>query len=344
MKRHRDSQTRHITSQADIAAAAHVSTATVSRVVNNSDLVRPAVRDRVRTHMELLGYFPHGAARALVYNRSWTIGAVIPTLNSDLFARGIDALMKRLREMDYSLMVVSSEYSPDNEAFLIKRLLERGVDGLFLVGQERQPQSLKLLERSHRPYVESYITDATDKAHAIGFNNAKASETLVDHLVELGHRRIGALAGITRYNDRARKRLQGFRQAMRRHGLKIADHHIREIAYDIGEARRSFGLFLEDEYPPTALVCGNDLIAMGALIEAVARGVEIPRQMSIAGIDNHPLSRHSNPPLTTIDIPATQFGIHSAEALVAAIESGTPINRHEFEAPLVIRASTSPPA
>ncbi|GJL81151.1 MAG: transcriptional regulator [marine bacterium B5-7] len=344
MKRLNEDAVRRMPSQADIAAAARVSTATVSRVVNNSKLVRPEVRDRVRAEMERLGYFTHGAARALAYNKSWTIGAVIPTLNSDLFARSIDALMRRLREMDYSLMVVSSDYSLDDETFLIKRLLERGVDGIFLVGGERLPQSQKLLKLSHRPYIESYITDVPGNKRAIGFNNAKACSALVEHLVELGHRRIGMLAGITRYNDRARKRLEGFRQSMSLHGLPVADHHVREVNYDIDEARREFSLFLEDNDPPTALVCGNDLIAMGALIEANARGIDIPRCMSIVGIDNHPLSRHSNPPLTTIDIPAIQIGIRSAEALVAAIETGAPVNRHDLEAPLIIRETTSSPA
>ena len=334
---------KRLPSQADIAAAAGVSTATVSRVVNQSSLVSDQLRTRVLDEMERHGYFPHGAARALAYNKSWTIGAVIPTLDNDLFARGIDALMKRLREMDYSLMVVSSDYSLEDETFLVRRLLERGVDGIFLVGQERLPQTVTLLERSRRPYVESYISDDRDRQGYIGFSNVAASTTAVEHLIQLGHRRIGMLSGVTSGNDRALHRVKGFREAMARHDLEINERFIAEIHYDIDEARQAFARILAEQERPTALVCGNDFIAMGVLIEGQARGFRIPENMSVVGIDNHPLARHAHPPLTTIDIPAVAIGKLSAESLVQAIEQGTPIGRHEMAAPLIVRRTTCPP-
>ncbi|KAA3631729.1 MAG: LacI family transcriptional regulator [Proteobacteria bacterium] len=334
---------RRIPSQADIAAAANVSTATVSRVVNNSSLVSEGLRERVLAEMERLGYYPHGAARALAYNRSWTIGAVVPTLDSDLFARGIDALMKRLREKDYSLMVVSSDYSLEDEAHLVRRLLERGVDGLFLVGQERLPDTAKLLERSGRPYVESYISDCNDRSGFIGFSNYRVSTLAVDHLYRIGHRQIGMLAAITHHNDRAFYRVKGFRARVRELGLELNEHWVREIIYDIDVARRAFGDLLDSQNYPTAMLCGNDLIAMGVLIEAQARGFPIPDCMSVVGIDDHPMSRHTNPPLTTIAIPAKEIGTLAADALIESIEQGKSIGRYEMDAPLVVRGTTASP-
>ena len=336
-----EGSTRRIPSQADIAAAAQVSTATVSRVVNNSSLVSPALRERVLAEMDRLGYYPHGAARALAYNKSWTIGAVIPTIDNDLFARGIGALMKRLREMDYSLMVVSSDYSLADEANLVRRLLERGVDGLFLIGQERLPETRRLLERSGRPYVESYISDDLERENNIGFSNFDAGFAGTRHLVELGHHRIAMLAGIGEGNDRARQRLAGYRACLEAHGLAVDESLIHEVPYEIDAARVAFGSLVEQAAPPTALMCGNDLIAMGVLFEARALGISIPERLSVVGVDNHPLSRHAWPPLTTIDIPAIEIGRLAAERLVDAIEHGTAIGRHALDAPLIVRGTTA---
>lgn len=329
--------------QVDIAEAANVSTATVSRVVNGSPMVRPEVRERVVRAMDRLGYFPNGVAQALARNKSWTIGAVVPTLENDLFARGIDALIKRLRRGDYSLMVVSSDYSLDSEAIEVKRLLERGVDGLLLVGQQRNPETARLLQRSGRPYVEAYSSDASTRDNFIGFNNAAAAASLVDHLHDLGHRRFGMLSGITAGNDRAAMRLVGVRERLAHHGLALEPDLVREMPFEIDAAREGFRYMLNLPRRPTALICANDLIAMGALIEATVSDFPIPRQMSVAGIDNHPLSRHACPPLTTVDIPAGRIGEIAAEALIDAIEHGTPIGKHSLEAPLLVRQSTAPP-
>lgn len=329
--------------QSDIATAAKVSTATVSRVVNTSGVVSTEVRERVIEVMNRLGYYPNGAAQALANNKSWTIGAVVPTLENDLFARGINALMKQLYAKNYSLMVMSSDYSLLDEFDLVRKLLERGVDGLFLVGQERLPETNQLLEQSGRPYVETYISDSATRENHIGFSNKDASASLVDHLFKLGHRRFGMLSGITKDNDRALKRREGVADKLKQYQLEADDSLFIEIPYDIEAARLAFAKILTRPDRPTALICGNDLIAIGALIEARDSNFSIPQQMSIAGIDNHPLSKHTCPALTTIDIPAGQIGLQSADALVNAIESGKPIGTHEISAPLIIRQSTAPP-
>jgi LacI family transcriptional regulator len=329
--------------QADIAREASVSTATVSRVVNNAKSVSPTVRRRVLAEIEKRGYYPHAAARALAYHRSRTIGAVVPTLKSDLFARGIDALARRLRQMDYSLMVVASDYSLADEWVLVRRLLERGVDGLFLIGQQRYPGTLALLEESRRPFVESYISDDFERDGYVGFCNAKAAASVVDYLVALGHRRIAMFAGITDGNDRAYRRLAGVRARLGELGIPLLEHHTPELPYDVDAARAAFGNLCESASMPTALICGNDLIAMGVLVEAQARSINIPKHLSVVGFDNHPLARHTWPPLTTIDVPADEIGRRAADALVNAIEHGVPVGKHELEAPLVVRDTTAPP-
>lgn len=334
---------RKRSNQADIAAEARVSTATVSRVINTSGVVSDSVRERVEEAMERLGYVPNGVARSLTTNRSWTIGAVVPTLENDLFARGIDGLMKRLRTMDYSLMVMSSDYSLEDEYILVKRLLERGVDGLLLVGQSRLPRTTELLARSGRPYVEAYSSDLSERDNHIGFNNRAAAKSLVEHLYQLGHRHFGMLAGITKDNDRALGRRDGTLEALRSLGLDANSNIVTEVPYEIDAAREAFASLIQSNNPPTALVCGNDLIAMGALIEAQSMGLIIPDQISVVGFDDHPLSRHIWPGLTTVRVPAGRMGQESAVALVAAIEHGTPVGRRDIAAPLIRRNSTAPP-
>lgn len=335
--------TKGVTIQADIARLAKVSTATVSRVLNNSPLVREEVRARVRLAMEKLGYFPHGAARSLVLKRSWTIGVVVPTLDSDIFARSINALMNRLRQHDYTLIVSSSGYSFETEQRLVRRLLERGVDGLLLVGAKRPAATLALLKRSGKPYVNLYVTGPPSFGPAVGFSNRAASAALVDHLTGLGHRRIGMFAGITDGNDRAAQRLAGAVAAMKRHGLRLHAASTLELPYTIEASRTAFRDIRAKGDWPTALICGNDVLAMGVMFEAAAQHISIPNELSVAGFDNHPLTAHLVPSLTTIDVPADRMGEIAADNLVKAINDGDAPSNVVLPAPLLVRATTAPP-
>lgn len=340
----RDSATKGVTIQADIARAAKVSTATVSRVLNNSPLVREEVRARVSRAMDKLGYFPHGAARSLVLKRSWTIGAVVPTLDSDIFARSINALMNRLRQHDYTLIVSASGYSYDTEKQLVRRLLERGVDGLMLVGAKRPAETVEMLKRSGKPFLNIYITGTSSSGATIGFSNRAASAALVDHLVGLGHRRIGMFAGLTGSNDRAAERLVGACARMKRHGLKLHAASTVELPYTIEAARAAFRDIHAKGKMPTALICGNDILAMGVMFEAAAHGIDIPHQLSVAGFDNHPFTAHLTPSLTTIDVPADQMGEIAADNLVKAISEGVRLSNVILPAPLLARGTTARPA
>lgn len=334
---------KSVTIQADIARAAKVSTATVSRVLNHYPLVREEVRARVRRAMDKLGYFPHGAARSLVLKRSWTVGAVVPTLDSDIFARNINALMNRLRQHDYTLIVSSSAYSHETENHLVRRLLERGVDGLCLVGARRPGETVEMLNRSGKPFVYTYITSASASGPTVGFSNRGASATLVDHLVELGHRRIGMFAGITACNDRAAERLAGARARLKRRGLRLDGASTMELPYTIQAARTAFRKIAANGNLPTALICGNDILAMGVMFEAAVMGIAIPHQLSVAGFDNHPLTAHLSPSLTTIDVPADQMGEITADNLIKAIIDGVRLPNVVLPAPLLVRGTTARP-
>ncbi len=330
--------------QADIARAAKVSTATVSRVLNASPLVRHEVRRRVERAIKRHGYFPHGAARALASNRSFTIGAVIPTLSNAIFASGIHAFEARLAQANYTILLAVSNYSPQAEAIQVQRLLERGIDALMLVGNDHTAPTFVQLRRAAKAYVNTWTFDP-DSAHPnVGFSNRKAIAQVADHLVSLGHRDIGMLAGITSGNDRARERVEGLREALAGYGLPLAPQWLTEVPYSIAAARRAFGQMADRGRLPSALVGGNDVIALGALFEAVERGIAVPQDLSITGFDNLSLVEHIRPALTTVHLAAEEMGTAAAEALLIALESGRPVQSRELEARLLVRATTAPPS
>lgn len=329
--------------QADIARAAKVSTATVSRVLNNSSLVRSGLRTRVERAINELGYFPHGAARALAMNRSLTIGAIIPTLNNAIFASGINAFGGRLSRENYTLLLAVSNYSLENEAREARRLLERGIDGLLLVGNDHAPETYAALEQAGKAYVNTWTYEPDGRYPNVGFSNRKGIAELVDHLVALGHRDIGMLAGITEGNDRARERLLGTRETLGRYGLALAERATREIPYSVREARRALADLADRDALPTAIVCGNDVIALGVLFEAVDRRIRIPEDLSITGFDGLPLIEHVRPGLTTVQVPAERMGAAAAEALLRSLDEGGPVQGKEFPTTLLVRETTTAP-
>ncbi|NNF77967.1 MAG: LacI family DNA-binding transcriptional regulator [Rhizobiales bacterium] len=330
--------------QADIAEAAGVSTATVSRALNGTGIVTPEARKRIDAAIAELGYMPHGAARALASRRSHTVGAVIPTLASAIFAAGIDAFERHLNEAGLTMLLALSNYDLDIETLKVRRLLERGVDAIALVGNAHSPEVHELITRAGVPYVHTWAW-SPDAVHPhVGFSNFEAARQVAHHLADLGHSNIGMIAGIAKDNDRATQRVAGTRQGLIDRGLVLQDNQIIEAAYTHAAARQALRTLIKDgQGRPTAIVCGNDVLATGALIEAQAHEIDVPGELSLTGFDDLPLAAHLNPPLTTIVVPAEKMGQTAATALIAALELGEPARGQQLEARLVIRQTTAPP-
>ena len=325
--------------QSDVAELAGVSTATVSRVVNDSDEVKPSVRLRVLEAIERLQYLPHAGARALATQRSGTVGAIIPTLNNAIFAEGINAFERASQELGYSLILAVSHLDLQLEDRLVKNMIERGVDGLLLVGNDHNDNALQRLERSGVRHVCSWAFDSSARVANIGFDNADAMHAVVDHLVSLGHRQIGMLAGVTASNDRARERVNGTRQRLLHHGLQLPSERVVEVAYSIPESRQALSMLLSKDI--TALICGNDVIAYGALLEAQQLGIIVPDDLSIVGFDDLILSAELSPSLTTVQVGASAMGDVAARRLIEAVEHGSDIVSQRLSTQLVIRGTTA---
>ena len=180
---------RRSPTQTDVAARAGISTATVSRVLNTPHAVRPSVRAGVEKVIAELGYLPHGAARALASNRSRMIGAVIPTVNNEIFAAAINALEESLYPAGYILLLSVSNYDLETETRQVHRFIERGIDGLVLVGNDHLAETYRLLEQARMPYVNILSYDPECGRPNIGILNREAGIAAVEHLVGLGQYR-----------------------------------------------------------------------------------------------------------------------------------------------------------
>jgi LacI family transcriptional regulator len=188
----------------DVACAAGVSAATVSRSLNLPDQVKPAVRAHVIATAERLGHLADGAARALASRRSGAVGAIVPTLDTPIFATCIAALQQRLDEHGRVLLIASTGYDPAREARDLRGLLERGVDGVMLIGADHAATVWHLLASARVPVVVAWTTTgAPPGVPFIGFDNRAATRRLVSYLVDIGHRRIAMIAGPNPGNDRA---------------------------------------------------------------------------------------------------------------------------------------------
>ncbi|MDE2370678.1 MAG: LacI family DNA-binding transcriptional regulator [Burkholderiales bacterium] len=324
----------------DVAAAAGVSTATVSRVINRPGSVREPLRQRVTAAIARLGYVPHAGARALKLQRSGTVGAIFPTVDNAMFAAAIDALQQRLAAQGMQLLIATCGYDPEVEARQAVNLVTRGVDALTLCGTAQRPELLQFLRQRELPVVHSMTCPVPAGLVGVGFDNARAIGLAVRHLVELGHRRIAMLAGIARHNDRATARVAGVRRALRRAAL--AAPPLIECAYDIAAARAALRELLAARPRPTAVVCGNDVIAVGALLEAQALGIAVPEELSITGFDDIELARHLRPALTTLQVPTQTLWHLVADRLVAGLAGQAMPAATAVEVALRVRASTGP--
>ncbi len=325
-----------------VARAAGVSTATVSRAINTPELVSVALRERIAAVVDRLGWVPHGAARALATRRTGTIGAVFPTLTHGDFARALEGLQAELTRLGYRLLLACSEYSPEQEYQQVRKLVERGVDAVLLVGAQHHSELRPFLDRRAVPVLDSFVFDRDHPGASVGPDNHRALFRLTEHLIALGHRRFGVIAQETATNDRARARLAGIRAALARHALAIPPVHFAEGRWTIREGRDLFRRIATTDPAPTAVICGNAWLAVGAMLESQALGIDVPGALSIAGYDDIEIMAELPIPITTVRVAGDEVGRRAARHLVARIEGRAPPDAFECEAELVLRASSGP--
>ena len=326
-----------------VAREAGVSIATVSRALNTPERVTEPIRERVLDAAQRLNYIPDSAARALSLQKSYRIGALIPTIDNAIFARFLEALRQALRPAGYNLLIATYEFEPRLEVEEAKGLLEGGIDGLIMTGERRDPALFEMLATRNLPYVLTSIYLPEGPHPCVGYDNYGGAAALARYLADLGHRNIGMIQGPTAVNDRAVLRGQGVRDVLEERGIALPSNRVVECPFHITQSRTRLRHLLTNAPEITAVICGNDVLAIGALLEAQAMGLAVPDQLSIVGFDGLELAAQMSPPITTIDVPTGLMGRTAGEYLLATLRGEFALQKTLIETSLVVRGSTAPP-
>lgn len=327
----------------DVAERAGCSVATVSRALSNPAMVSEDVRERVRQVAAELGYLRNSAAGALRSRRTRTLGAVIPTLDHAIYARLVEALQNCAGEAGYSLLVTTSNFEIGREAREARLLVERGAEALVLVGHTHAPELCDLLASRRVPFVNTYTYRPGSGQPSVGFDNKAASAQVARFLVALGHRDFGLIMGFRRDNDRVKDRIAGASEALATAGIALPESAVMEEPYTIEGGREGLRRLLQSGSRPSAVICGSDVLAFGAIAECADRGIAVPQDISIAGFDDLDFAAHLKPALTTIRVPASEMGRRAAEFLIATLDDRPHAAHCPLDTDLILRDSTAPP-
>ena len=324
-----------------VAKMAGVSTATVSRALNKPNTVSEAVKKKIERIIKKIGYIPNAGARSLMLKRTGSIGVIVPTLDNAIFAQGLEEFQRQLSQSGYQMLVASTNYDPEIENQQMRNLLLQGVEGIAMFGSSQKLELIRLLRTRKLPYIHIGTLDTPLNGYAAGFDNKKAIQLGVEYLVQVGHRNFGMIAGKTENNDRARDRVDGVVELLKRNRISLKKESIIEVPYQIQDARIALKKLLQINPSISAVVCGNDVLAIGALLEAQSQGIKIPHQCSILGFDNLELSRHIQPSLSTIHIDAIGMWSKAAHHLMSQINGINRLPRKILaDVSLIIRDST----
>ena len=321
----------------DVATAAGVSTATVSRCLNFPDQVTERTRTKVMQAVNALSYSPNFGARAMASRRTNTIGAIIPTMENAVFARGLQAFQDELHQHGFTMLVASTSYRADIEEEQIRALVGRGADALLLIGHERSDEIYRFLEAQNVPTLVTWAFDLHQPRPSIGFDNRKAMREMALKVIELGHRNLAFISAQTTLNDRAKARQHGIEDAMAASNLLSEDLYMVETVYGIEQGATAFEQVMKSAPKTTAVFCGNDVLGAGALRSARELKVSVPEDVSIIGFDDIELAEIAYPALTTVHVPHREMGRRAGEALAKLVTEGIQIEAVELEASLVLR-------
>ena len=323
----------------DVAKKAGVSTATVSRCLNTPDRVAKRTRDKVEDAIAMLGFTPNFGARVMASKRTYTIGAIIPTMENAIFARGLQAFQDALHKQGYTLLVASSSYDPKIEEEQIRTLVSRGVDGLLLIGHDRSSEIVNYLQEKNIPALVAWAHDPNARLPSVGFDNFAAMSELARYVLSIGHRRIGMISSWTQTNDRARARVMAVKHVMLEGGLNPDNLVLIETDYGIETGSKAFDTIISNSRLPSIVFCGNDVLAAGALKQAKVRGMKIPEDISITGFDDIEISRITTPRITTVHVSHRRMGTEASKKIIRIIEKKAFWQSTQLETSLEIRAS-----
>lgn len=329
----------------DIAERAGVSVMTVSKALRDKPDLAVATKARIRSLAEQMGYVPDASASGLRNRKTRLLGLVIPAPTDPVYSRVMLALEGHAYELGYDLLLAHSLGKSDREDAVIRRLMARRVDGLFVapvyrmaktsaIFDDLRKQEIPVVLLGHRaPFCDGFVNVETD--------DVAASEAVTRHLLDLGHRRIAFFSGPMNA-PWAQERLEGYRRAHRDAGLEVDDRLVFNAGATVEEGASAALQFMQENPDATALQAANDLVAIGAADALLNQGLRIPQDLSVAGFGNVLVSEFFRVPLTTVRQPKLRLGAVAMD-LMQRLIAGEPAQSARLPAELTIRASTAKP-
>ena len=329
----------------DVARHAGVSVATVSHVINQTHYVTPELHERVYEAVRTLNYRPNKLARALSQKAVPLLALIVPDISNPYWSAVARAVQDVTDKHDYSVIVCSSDGLPEREARFL-RSVSGWVSGMILHPYHLTSEYVSRLSGDQAPVVilGDFVTPGKQPASwdQVTSSNLEGARMAIEHLIQLGHQRIGFIQG-AEGTPSSLRRLAGYRAAIELAGLPLDESLIVPGDYTQAGGRRGMAALLELPQRPTAVFCANDLSAFGALETAQLRGYNIPADLSIVGFDDVDEAAISSPPLTTISQPPRLVGTVTAETLIERLTGRAEPTRRSIPGSLVVRRSTAPP-
>ena len=327
----------------EIAKRAKVSTATVSRTINRVPTVDPALAKRVMKVVEDMGYYPNTAARALVSGKSRIFGLIVSEITNPFFPEIVQAFEDIAVQNHYEILLTSTVHDPKRMELAVRRMIERRVDGVAILTFGMEESLVADLRFRKVPLVFVDVGPQAAGITNIRVNYQEGIREAVSHLAKLGHKRIAFVAGPANLKS-AMARRAAFEAAMQENGLQVDPELIVTGDHKVEGGIAAMAQLAALSKRPTAILCSNDMTAVGVMREAYDRGISIPRELSVIGFDDIRLAEFTTPPLTTVRMSQKQLAEFAFQALRGEVEGrdGSANGKEvELETSLILRGSTA---
>jgi LacI family transcriptional regulator len=326
----------------DLATRLKVSTATISRALSKPEAVAPDTRKRVLEGVHRYGYQLNGIARSLRTQQTRTIGIIVPDIRNPFFSAIVKAAEDVARANDFTVLICNADEDGRNEEAAVRLFLDRQVSGVIHCSAGGNVELLAALQRKAIPMIDLDRRSGLKDVDTIELDNALGAKLAADHLLSLGHKRIAMISG-PHHLSNSRKRLNGFRRALRKAGVQLPKEYVEFGDFREASGRRAAEKLLSLEKRPTALFVANNEMTAGALSALREQKIRIPDEISLVGFDDARWAQFSDPPLTIVAQPTSAMGKRSAELLLARIQKEKGTATEIFPPELVVRGSTAPP-
>lgn len=323
----------------DVAKAAGVSIATVSKVLNNTGNIRDSTREKVKQIMEKLNYQPSLMASALTGKGTETLGLVVPDISNPFFSEMAKTIEDRAHESGMSVIICSTDENTEKEKKYIELLQRKQVDGMIVASSFHDMEILKRVVDQKTPLVMLTQDDEGLSVTSISVDDFKGGFEATSHLISAGHRDIVMIA---EYAKSSKFRINGYLEAYKEYGIETSEENIYRTIASIENGREVFRKIVQRGKVPIGIFACNDLIAVGVIQEAKEMGLKIPDDLSIVGFDNTILATTTVPGLTTIAQPITEMGKRVVDVIIREIkEKNQTKERILFKPELIIRGTTT---